>query len=106
MDLRVYYQKIRDTRERLPEKDLVLMSCETQDGGKAGVFTETSRELAAKMLIDGTAVLATEEDAAEFRRALAAAKENADRELAASRVPLTVVSTSELNWLRSGREQD
>jgi hypothetical protein len=105
MDLRVYYQRIRETREKLADKDIVVISCETQDGGKAGVCAEVPRDLAAKMLVDGTVALANDDVAAEFRRGQVAAKEEADRELAATKIPLTVVPTAELNWLRS-REQD
>jgi hypothetical protein len=105
MDLKVYYQRIRETREGLAAADVVVVSCETPDGGKAGVIAEVPKELAAKMLVDGTAVLADEDAANEFRRARAAAKEQADRDLAATKIPLTVVPTSELKWLRSSREQ-
>jgi len=104
MDLRVYYQRIRETREKLTEKDVVVVSCETPDGGKAGFCNEVSREVAAKMLVDGTAILATEDVAEEFRSSRAAAKEKADRELAAAKIPLTILSTDELNRLRSGHD--
>jgi len=106
MDLKVYYQKIRETRQKLPEKDVVIVSHETLDGGRAGVCTEVPRELAAKMLVDGTASVANEEMAAEFRRAQATAKELADRELAVTKIPLTVVPTAEFNRLLAAREQD
>ncbi len=106
MDLRIYYQRIRETRKTLAEGDIVVVSCETPDGGKAGVCTEVPNGIAAKMLVDGTASIADEAVAEEFRRVRAAAKEQSDRELAASRVPLTVVSTEELKWLRASRDQE
>ena len=104
MDLRVYYQRIRDTREKLTGDFYVVVSCETPDGGKAGICNEVSKELAAKMLVDGTATLANEDLATEFRSRQAAAKEKADRELAASKIPLTILSTDELNRLRAGQD--
>lgn len=104
MDLRAYYRKIRDTVASLPDKDVVVVSHETGDGGKAGVYTEVPKEVAAKMIVDGTAGLATPEEAAGFRERQAAAKEQAEGELAATRVPLSLVSTAELHRLRDARD--
>jgi hypothetical protein len=105
MDLRVYYQKIRDTRASMPEKDVVVVSLETQEGGKAGIRTEVPKEVAAKMVVDGIAERASAEAAAEFRLAQAEAKESAERELAATKMPLSLIPTSELKRLREAREQ-
>jgi len=106
MDLRIYYQQIREKRESLKDDDIVVVSCETPDGGKAGVCTEVPKGLAAKMVVDGTASLADADAAAEFRRARAEAKEKADRELAASKVSLTVIPAAELSRLRASLEQE
>jgi len=100
MDLRVYYQRIRETRDTLPDQDVVVISCETQDGGRAGVCTEVPKALAAKMIVDGVAEVANDEKTMAYRRAQAIAKEEADRALVAARIPLTVVSAAELNRLR------
>ncbi len=105
MDLRAYFQKIRETEASLPERDVVVVSHETGDGGKAGIYTEVPKAVAAKMIVDGAAELPSAEDSASFRQAQAAAKEQVEADMAAMRVPLSLVSTSELHRLRGAREQ-
>jgi hypothetical protein len=67
MDVRVYYQKIRKIEAELPEPYVVVVSRETGDGGKPGVRTEVPRSLAAKLIVEDQATLATAEEAAQFR---------------------------------------
>jgi|SRR5581483_195857 len=99
MDLRVYYQKIKDIAQSLPDP-CVVVSNETPDGGRAGVLTEVSRQLAARMIIDGRARPASEQEAGEFREQTVQAKRAAEQLAAASRMQLTVVPTSELRNLK------
>ena len=58
MDLRVYYQKVRDVEARIPGPYVLVESLATPDGGKAGLLTEVPRRVAAKMIVDGAAKLA------------------------------------------------
>jgi hypothetical protein len=105
MDLRAYYQKIRETEAALPEP-CVTVSLETADGGKAGVRTEVPRKIAARMIVDGHARPATEEEAEAFRAAQAEAKRAADQLAAASRMQVTVIPSGELRQLRTpGRKE-
>lgn len=66
MDLRAYYQKIRKLEADLPGPFVVVVSRETSDGGRAGVLTEAPRGLAAKLIVDERASLASPEQTAEF----------------------------------------
>ena len=82
MDLRVYYRKIREIESTIPGLYVVLVSLATTDGGRAGVLTETTRELAARQIAEGRARLAVEEeeiafhsDNAERRRAVEQAEQ-------------------------------
>lgn len=100
MDLRVYYQKIREVKEEIAEAFPVVISRETADGGKAGIPNEVSRELAAKMLVDGVARLAKPEEAEEFRRAKVEAHKTAEQVQAAARMQVTVLSEADLKTLR------
>ena len=43
MDLRAYYQKIRDTEAEITEAFPMVVSLATADGGKEGVLTEVTR---------------------------------------------------------------
>jgi hypothetical protein len=96
MDLKNYYQKIRDVEAGIAETDAVLVSLETPDGGRPGVRTEVPRRIAAQMTVDGRARLASAAEAKEFRDQAAEAKRDADALAEAAKVQFTVVPTSEL----------
>ena len=66
MDLRVYYKKIRDVESTLTEPYVVLVSLSTPDGGRDGVLTEATREVAAKQIAELRARVATQEEARDF----------------------------------------
>ena len=101
MDLRLYYQRIRDKESEITEAFPIVVSNETADGGKPGVLTEVTPGIAAKMVVDGVARLATAQEAKTFRAAQVEAKRVADQAAAAGKVQFTVVSTTELNKLKS-----
>lgn len=101
MDLKHYYQKIRNLEATLTEGSVVVKSLETPDGGKAGTFTEVTPRVAAKMVVAGVACVASEEEARQLRECQAEAQRAAEQAVAASRVQLTVLPTSELDRLRA-----
>jgi hypothetical protein len=67
MDLRAYYQQIRQVESELEEGSVVMVSLETPYGGKPGTRTEVPRRLAARLIVDGDAVPASPDESAEFR---------------------------------------
>src|ERR1700758_1621857 len=67
MDLRVYYQSIRKIEAEIKDPVVVGVSHATEDGGKAGIRTDVPKRLAAKLITEGKARLATAGEAAEFR---------------------------------------
>ena len=101
MDLQMYYQKIRETESKIVDEFPLMVSMETADGGKCGTRTEVPRRLGAKLLVEGLARLASKEEAKAHREALAEAKRQVDRAAAAARLQLTVLSTTELDRLRT-----
>ena len=101
MDLRIYFQKIRDVEEKLVQEFAVVVSHETGDGGKAGTLTEVVPRVAARLIVDGLARLATLEESTAFQAAQAEAKRVADQLAAAAKVQLAVLSTGELDKLKS-----
>ena len=101
MDLKVYYQKIRDTQARITEPYAVVISHATEDGGKAGQPMEVTPAVAAKMVVEGTARLAKPEEANAFRAACADAKQAADEAATASRMQVSMVPAADLHILRS-----
>ena len=67
MDLLSYYEKIRTIEAVIETVFAVVTSRATPDGGRAGVKTELPRAVAARLIADGKADLASPEDTAAFR---------------------------------------
>ena len=95
MDVRSYYRKVKDTEEGLKGSEVVLVSLETPEGGKEGVRTEAPRSVAARMIAEGRARVATDAEASEFRDGLRAARQKHEREEAARRVQIVVMPQAE-----------
>lgn len=70
MEVKGYFQRIRSVEESLPGDQVVVMSLATADGGREGRLLELSRSLAAKMIVDRKARLATEEETKRHREAI------------------------------------
>ena len=103
MDLKVYYQRIREQEQTLPPHPIVV-SLETPDGGTAGVKTETTVLLAAKMIVEGRARVAEPDEVKEFEQQKSEAKRVADQLQASGRMQVTVVSESDLRALKGARK--
>ncbi len=106
MNLRAYYQKIRETEVKLKEPFVVLCSHATPDGGREGSLTEAPRALAAQMIADGRARAADEADAKAFRKKNELAKEQAEQEAAGRRMQVTLVPTSELKAMKNAKPRE
>lgn len=106
MDLKVYYRKLREIEAGIPTPEVVVVSHETPDGGVAGVRTEVRRAVAARLVVEGKARLATEEEQSAFHEETAEAKRRAEQAAAASRMQITVVSEADLQRLRGGSDED
>jgi molybdenum-dependent DNA-binding transcriptional regulator ModE len=100
MDLRSYYRKVRDAEATLAEEHVVMVSLETSEGGKAGVRTEMPRAIAARLMAEVRARLATEEEAREFHEANREAREAHEEAEAAKRVQVMVIPARELKKQR------
>jgi hypothetical protein len=103
MDLRLYYQKIRDIEATIADEFPVVVSRDTGDGGKSGTLTEVPRRIAAKMIVEGQARLAAMEQKQAFLESQADAKRLLDQVEAAARIQVTVVSAAELDKFKGGK---
>ena len=101
MDLRVYFQKIKQVEQSIEGAFAVIVSQETSDGGIAGVLTEVHKASAAQMIVEGKAQLATKDEADAFNQSKVLAKEESERAALAGRVQLSLVSDSELKAIKS-----
>jgi len=100
MDLRSYYKKLREAEATLTGEHLVMVSLETSEGGKAGVRTETPRAIAAKLVAEERARVATEEEASEFHEANRCAREAHEEAEAAKRIQVMVIPAREFEKQR------
>jgi hypothetical protein len=100
MDLKVYYRNVRKIEEQIDGADAIIVSCETPDGGRAGVLSEVPKRMAAKLVTDGCARIASEESAMAYRERLEQIRQQALEERAANRVRVAVIPESELKAKR------
>ncbi len=95
MDLRHYFRKLREIEATIAEPHVFVCSLETPDGGKPGVITEVGRELAAKMIVEGRAALATKPESEQFLEKQAVARTAAQKSEMARRLQVTIVSDAD-----------
>ena len=91
MDLRSYYKKVREADATLEGNDIVLVSLATSEGGKEGVLTEAPRAVAAKLIAEQRARIATCAEADGFREELRMARDQYEQEEAVRRVQIVMV---------------
>ena len=101
MDMRIYYTKIHSIEQSLPDDWNVVISLDTPEGGKAGMPSEVTRRNAARLIADGRARVATDDEAKAFRQSLVEAKRTADDAAAASRIQVTLVPSTDLQSLKA-----
>ena len=100
MDLRQFYQKMRKVEQGIAEPHVIVVSLDTPDGGKSGVMTEVQRELAAKLMVEQRVRLATPAESEAFYKSVREGCREREREIAASRLRVNVLSDDELASLR------
>jgi phage terminase Nu1 subunit (DNA packaging protein) len=96
MNLKSYFQKLRELETSLTEPYIVVISQVTADGGREGLLTEVPREVGAKMIADGRAQVASEDTVKDFQEKKAEAKRIADAEAASKSMQVTLVPTADL----------
>jgi hypothetical protein len=104
MDLKQYFRRIREVESSLTEQDPLIVSLGTSDGGKAGTISEVPRHIAAKMIVEGRAALASDMQIEEFRQQQANAKKAIERAEMSRRVQVAILSDSELQHNLVGRK--
>ncbi|MBC8167105.1 MAG: hypothetical protein H7Y20_14705 [Bryobacteraceae bacterium] len=102
MDIRSYFRKIREIESSLSTPWIVMMSLETPDGGKPGLTTEVTRYMAAQLIVENRARLATEAEAHEYRAGLEQARADAEHERMASKVQFAVISEENIRAMKTG----
>ncbi len=101
MDLRVFFQKIRKLENELDGDYVVLVSNETGDGGRSGQTVEVTKPVAARMIVEGRARLATAEECKARQKALERAVEAARRRELLEKAPVRLLSDADIDALRT-----
>lgn len=105
MDIRIYFQKVREVESTLSTPFVIVSSLETPDGGKPNVMTEVPRSVAARLVVEGKARLANADEIKDYYDREQQARLLAEQAAAASRLQLTVLSEQEARALRSVRQK-
>jgi len=100
MDLKLYFQKIRTIEATIAAEHAIIVSLESPDGARAGQYGEATREVAATLVAQGKARLATEEEAEAFKESLRNAKRAADEQALRNRMQFAMIPEAELALLR------
>jgi hypothetical protein len=101
MDLRMFYQKLRKAEEEIVDPQVVVVSDETPDGGRAGQKAEVSRSNAARLIVEGRAHLATPEESAAYRAGVQQALTEAQQRAVAEKVHVNLISDTDLRALKN-----
>jgi len=101
MDLRLFYQKLRKIEQEISDPHVLMVSHETPDGGRAGQKSEVSRGLAAKMILEGRARLASADEIAEYRAGVEQARQEADQRAIAQKIQVNVVSEADFRAIKT-----
>ena len=103
MDIRMYFEKLRQVESSIAEPFVVVASLPTPDGGREGSLTEVTRQAAAQLLVDGRARLADEHEVREYKDRAERIRLEAEQALAKSRMQFTLLTEQESRALRSSR---
>jgi hypothetical protein len=107
VDLKQYFRKMREIESTISEQYPLVVSLETPDGGKPGTVTEVSRLNAARMIIEGRALLADDSEKQAYREQQAAARAAAEKAELAKRVQVAILSDADLrSAVHSKRHSD
>ena len=101
MDMRQFFQKIKEIEDLINLAEVILVSNKTDDGGKAGVKNEVKRSQAARMIAEGKARLATEDETKNFHECAAEAFKAGQDAMNSGKVQLAVLTDSEMKAIKS-----
>jgi hypothetical protein len=106
MEITAFYKKVREVEATIKEREVLIVSLETADGGREGVKSEVPRTVAAKLIAEGRARLATFDEIKEYREQAAEAVRVAEQVAASSRMRIAVLSEADLRALKSGLKKN
>jgi hypothetical protein len=106
MDLKAFYQKLRKIELAIVDPTVVVVSHETSDGGRAGMKAEVSRTIAARLLLEGRARLATAEETASYREGVETARREEEQRSIAQKVHVNLITDADLRAIKNPPRQE
>lgn len=100
MEIRVFFQKVRQAEASIQDPFVLITSEETGDGGIPGTVTEVARLLAARLIVEGKARLSTEAEAERYRTEMEERRVEAEQRASVNNMKFTVLPEHELRMLR------
>jgi len=97
---------LRKIEQEIADVHVVVVSHETPDGGRAGQLTEVPRGVAARLILEGFAHLATAEESAKFRSDARKALDEAQQRQLAEKVQVNVISDADLRAMKNSLRVD
>jgi len=101
MDLKAFYQKLRKIETEIADPNVVVVSHETSDGGRAGMKVEVSRAIAARLLLEGRARIATAEEAAAYRESIEDRRREEEQRSMAQKVQVNLITDADLRAIKN-----
>jgi hypothetical protein len=95
MDLRKFYRKIREVQATISDEFVYIASIETADGGRNGVVNEVNRELAARLIVEGKAALASPDQIETFHSTNAETRKRLEKTEIAKKIQVAIISEPE-----------
>ena len=105
MDVRVYFEKIRQVQATIEPPYVLVNSLETPDGGIPGTVSEVTRHMAAKLIVEHRARLATNQEIVSFQENAEQIRRSTEEQIASSRVQVSLISESDLREIRARRQK-
>jgi hypothetical protein len=96
MDVKQYYRKIAETEAGLKDNFAIVVSIETSDGGRSGVLSEVSRHTAARLIVEGRALVANEEQKQQYFEQQAAIRKAAAKAELSRRLQVAIIADPDL----------
>jgi len=101
VDLTVFYRKIRQIEKEIEGDHAVVVSSETPDGGVSGRTANVPKAIAARLVVEGKARLATAEESERHHRETTQAIEAGRRRELLGRAQVRLLSDGDIEALRS-----
>ena len=105
MNLQAYFRKIRIAESSINDDIVLTVSLATDDGGLAGLRSEASREVAAKLIVEGKARLASLEETEAHRAAQEERRRLIVEHDASNRVQVAILSERQIETFMKDKKK-